>query len=68
LYDCFEIARFDLISGPQETELEDVPEAQHDLFRKYYALTIDELKDFMRWNSQPVGGTKVSLTRIVWSM
>jgi hypothetical protein len=55
---------FCLCSLTQETELEGVPEAQHELFRKYYALTIDELKDFMRWNNQPIGGTKVRLEYI----
>ena len=32
---------------------------ERSLFQKYNALTVDGLKDFMRWNNQPATLTKV---------
>jgi hypothetical protein len=31
------------------------------IYQKYKPKTVDELKDFMRWNGQQVTGTKVSI-------
>ena len=33
---------------------------ERSVFEKYKTKTIDELKDFLRWNNQMLSGTKVS--------
>jgi hypothetical protein len=45
----------------QEQELEGMPEGEREVFVKYKAKTIDELKDFLRWNGQLLSGTKGDL-------
>jgi hypothetical protein len=30
-----------------------------ELYEKYKSFTLEGLKDFMRWNKQPIAGTKV---------
>jgi hypothetical protein len=47
---------YSIFQGIDEESL--TPEEQA-AFNKYKSLTVDQLKDFMRWNNQQIGGTKV---------
>eukprot|EP00602_Paraphysomonas_sp_CaronLab_P012598 CAMPEP_0185039768 /NCGR_PEP_ID=MMETSP1103-20130426/37016_1 /TAXON_ID=36769 /ORGANISM="Paraphysomonas bandaiensis, Strain Caron Lab Isolate" /LENGTH=375 /DNA_ID=CAMNT_0027578805 /DNA_START=87 /DNA_END=1214 /DNA_ORIENTATION=+ len=43
--------------------LDDLSEAEQNVYAKYKAKTLDELKDYMRWNNQHITGTKTELVR-----
>jgi hypothetical protein len=48
------------ISLSQADETADMTEEEKAIYQKYKPKTVDELKDFMRWNGQQVTGTKVT--------
>lgn len=52
-------------SSPKKKRLsiDNFPEEEQPYFTKYNAMTVDELKDYMRWNNQPVTGTKGELVK-----
>ena len=43
----------------QGDALDDLSEAEQNVYAKYKAKTLDELNDYMRWNNQHITGTKV---------
>ena len=42
--------------------MEGLSEQERSLFEKYKSCTVDELKDFLRWNNQMISGSKVRHT------
>jgi hypothetical protein len=43
----------------QVDETAEMTDEERAVYQKYKPKTVDELKDFMRWNGQQVTGTKV---------